>query len=80
MCSQAGPGDGSPLSVEAMLMPSKAHQLADDIRGAVAGLPSHLEPLCQAIAARGGPQPPPGQLSQHHSVYGTRTTSLMLDV
>ncbi len=41
-------------------MPSKARQLADDIRGAVASLPSHLDPLCQAIAAKGGPKPPPG--------------------
>ena len=43
-------------------MPSKARQLADDIRGAVASLPSHLDPLCQAIAAKGGPKPPPGLL------------------
>ena len=43
-------------------MPSKARQLADDIRGAVASLPSHLDPLCQAIAAKGGPKPPPGML------------------
>lgn len=56
---QAGPADGSPLSTEAILMPSKARQLADDIRGAVASLPSHLDPLCQAIAAKGGPKPPP---------------------
>ncbi|KAL0036308.1 hypothetical protein WJX77_001773 [Trebouxia sp. C0004] len=57
---QAGPADGSPLSTEAILMPSKARQLADDIRGAVASLPSHLDPLCQAIAAKGGPKSPPG--------------------
>ena len=43
-------------------MPSKARQLADDIRGAVTSLPSHLDPLCQAIAAKGGPKPPPGLL------------------
>ncbi|KAL0052590.1 hypothetical protein WJX82_004414 [Trebouxia sp. C0006] len=57
---QARPADGSPPSTEAILMPSKARQLADDIRGAVASLPSHLDPLCQAIAAKGGPKPPPG--------------------
>jgi len=66
VASQAGPPDGSPLSTEAILMPSKARQLADDIRGAVASLPSHLDPLCQAIAAKGGPKPPPGLL--HSSV------------
>ena len=66
VASQAGPPDGSPLSTEAILMPSKARQLADDIRGAVASLPSHLDPLCQAISAKGGPKPPPGLL--HSSV------------
>lgn len=49
-------------------MPSKARQLADDIRGAVASLPSHLDPLCQAIAAKGGPKPPSGLLHYSMSV------------
>ena len=51
------------VSKEALLMPSKARQLADDVREAVTALPQGLNPLCQAIAARGGPKPPPGMLS-----------------
>ena len=41
-------------------MPSKAQDLAEHIQGAVASLPSHLDALCQAIAAKGGPKAPPG--------------------
>ena len=57
-------------------MPSKARQLADDIRGAVASLPSHLDPLCQAISAKGGPKPPPGLL---HSSVPLKPHMLMMN-
>ncbi len=57
-------------------MPSKARQLADDIRGAVASLPSHLDPLCQAIAAKGGPKPPPGL---PHSLVPLKSHMLMMN-
>jgi hypothetical protein len=56
-------------------MPSKAYQLADDIRGAVASLPSHLNPLCQAIAAKGGPKPPSGL---PHSLLPLKPHMLMM--
>ncbi|KAA6420881.1 MAG: ATPase family AAA domain-containing protein [Trebouxia sp. A1-2] len=72
---QAGPADGSPLSTEAILMPSKARQLADDIRGAVASLPSHLDPLCQAIAAKGGPKPPSGMAEEAELWAGPPATT-----
>lgn len=44
-------------------MPSKARQLADDIRAGVTALPQGLITLCQSITAKGGPKPPLGTLT-----------------
>ena len=65
LCSRSslrlqGSSEHQGVSKETLLMPSKARQLADDIREAVTTLPQGLNPLCQAIAAKGGPKPPPG--------------------
>ena len=41
-------------------MPSKAQNMVDEMRQAVASLPPHMDAMCKAIAARGGPKVPPG--------------------
>ena len=41
-------------------MPSKAQNMVDEIRQAIASLPPHMDAMCRAIAAKGGPKVPPG--------------------
>ena len=55
-----GSGDRADSDADPFLMPSKAQNMVDEMRQAVAGLPSHMDALCKAIAARGGPKVPPG--------------------
>lgn len=41
-------------------MPSKAQNMVDEMRQAIASLPPHMDAMCRAIAAKGGPKVPPG--------------------
>ena len=55
-----GSGDRADPNADPFLMPSKAQNMVDEMRQAVASLPPHMDAMCKAIAARGGPKVPPG--------------------
>lgn len=55
-----GPGDRTDPHADPFLMPSKAQNMVDEMRQAIASLPPHMDAMCRAIAARGGPKVPPG--------------------
>ena len=55
-----GSGDRADPDADSFLMPSKAQNMVDEMMQALASLPPHMDAMCKAIAARGGPKLPPG--------------------
>lgn len=62
-----GDGNRSDPHADPFLMPSKAQNMVDEMRQAVASLPRHMDAMCRAIAAKGGPKVPPGVHTHLHS-------------
>lgn len=43
--------------------------MVDEIRQAIASLPPHMDAMCRAIAAKGGPKVPPGMHTLQNNGY-----------
>ena len=63
-----GSGDRSAPDADPFLMPSKAQNMVDEMRQAIASLPPDMDAMCKAIAAKGGPKVPPGSATHTHSL------------